>query len=124
MDVRGATADRCPITLDNFVDPVLLSDGHVYERTAILQWLGHHDTAPCTNVVLPHKSALKLAPLHAVVEVMLSAGSAPVRVAGRTRLEQAVRYAEVSVAPTDIGRARQASTLPEACLFRKRSRPQ
>ena len=81
-----------------------------------MQWLGHHDTAPCTNVVLPHKSALKLAPLHAVVEVMLSAGSAPVRVAGRTRLEQAVRYAEVSAASTDIGGAWQALTLLEACL--------
>ena len=62
-----------------------------------------HPPQRCSTV--PPSS--KLAPLHAVVEVMLSAGSAPVRVAGRTRLEQAVRYAEVSAAPLTLaGRGR------------------
>jgi hypothetical protein len=28
---------RCPLTLDPFVDPVIASDGHTYERSAIMQ---------------------------------------------------------------------------------------
>lgn len=28
---------RCPITLDPFIDPVIASDGHTYERSAIMQ---------------------------------------------------------------------------------------
>ena len=36
----------CPITAETFVDPVLASDGHTYERTAIQQWIdtGHQNS--------------------------------------------------------------------------------
>jgi hypothetical protein len=31
-------------------DPVMLTDGHVYEKQAIKQWLTNHDTSPLTKV--------------------------------------------------------------------------
>lgn len=39
----------CPITLDVFRDPVIAQDGHVYERTAITQWIIEHGTSPITR---------------------------------------------------------------------------
>lgn len=42
----------CPITLELFRDPVLAEDGHLYERTAITQWINEHGTSPLTREVL------------------------------------------------------------------------
>ena len=42
----------CPITLKIMADPVLLSDGHSYERDAIVRWLQDSDRSPKTNQVL------------------------------------------------------------------------
>ena len=48
----------CPITWSLFVDPVTLSDGHVYSRAAIFEWLRRGKCyspvigAPLSNVVL------------------------------------------------------------------------
>ena len=39
----------CPITLDVYRDPVLAGDGHVYERTAIVQWIKKEGTSPLTR---------------------------------------------------------------------------
>jgi hypothetical protein len=40
----------CPITLEIFVDPVLASDGHTYERSAIVEWIKYHNnTSPMTR---------------------------------------------------------------------------
>ena len=36
----------CPITQQIMRDPVLLGDGHSYERLAINQWLQTHNTSP------------------------------------------------------------------------------
>lgn len=44
----------CPITLAIMKDPVMLSDGHSYERSAILKWLKDHKTSPVTNLPLAH----------------------------------------------------------------------
>jgi hypothetical protein len=38
----------CPITHKIFQDPVLAGDGHVYERTAIVQWIQANGTSPIT----------------------------------------------------------------------------
>lgn len=46
---------ECPISLDVMTDPVMLSDGHSYERAAIEAWLQCHDTSPVTNEDLQHK---------------------------------------------------------------------
>ena len=36
-------------------DPVLATDGHSYERSAIEQWFLKHDCSPLTNKVLDNK---------------------------------------------------------------------
>jgi len=42
----------CPITMARPVDPVLLADGHVYERGAIDAWLSKSATSPLTRETL------------------------------------------------------------------------
>ena len=42
----------CPITHDIMTDPVMCTDGHSYERSAILRWLQSHNTSPMTNCVI------------------------------------------------------------------------
>ena len=39
----------CPITMELFHDPVIASDGRVYERAAITQWINEHGTSPFTR---------------------------------------------------------------------------
>ena len=47
---------RCPITLQLLIDPVVASDGHTYERSAIVRWLARPgpgiQRSPCTNMPL------------------------------------------------------------------------
>jgi hypothetical protein len=56
----------CPITNKIFQDPVLAGDGHVYERTAIVQWIREHGTSPITlepisiDDLLPEQSIKQL----------------------------------------------------------------
>jgi len=40
---------RCPITREILHDPVLATDGWVYERSAIEKWFETHNTSPMTN---------------------------------------------------------------------------
>jgi hypothetical protein len=40
---------RCPLTLEFFVDPVVVEDGHTYERTAIERWLQSSNVSPLTR---------------------------------------------------------------------------
>lgn len=40
----------CPITLEIMNCPVLASDGHTYEKNAIIEWLKTKDTSPMTNL--------------------------------------------------------------------------
>jgi hypothetical protein len=46
---------RCSITGLIMVDPVSTSDGHVYERESIEEWLKDHNTSPLTGKNLEHK---------------------------------------------------------------------
>lgn len=39
----------CPISYEMMTDPVILSDGHTYERASIMAWLQTHNTSPLTN---------------------------------------------------------------------------
>ena len=41
VDVRGVEP-HCPITLEPFADPILLSDGCVYDRGSVTEWLRTH----------------------------------------------------------------------------------
>jgi hypothetical protein len=45
----------CPITQEIFREPVILSDGNTYEKSAILQWLQTRDTSPLTRERLSSK---------------------------------------------------------------------
>ena len=42
----------CPITMDIMTDPVMLSDGHTYERKAIEKWLETKSKSPLTNNII------------------------------------------------------------------------
>ena len=46
----------CSITQDLMVDPVMTSDNHIYERSAIDEWLSKHDTSPLTRELLANKN--------------------------------------------------------------------
>jgi hypothetical protein len=48
-DSEQEEAACCPITNDIFRDPVLASDGHCYERSALLEWLATNTTSPLTR---------------------------------------------------------------------------
>ena len=40
----------CPITTEIMKDPVILTDGHVYEKSAIKKWLQNNNTSPLTKI--------------------------------------------------------------------------
>lgn len=40
---------KCPITLEIMTDPVQASDGHTYEKSAIVAWLETRRSSPVTN---------------------------------------------------------------------------
>lgn len=42
----------CPITYEVFEDPVVASDGHTYEKAAILEWVKNKGTSPLTGAPL------------------------------------------------------------------------
>lgn len=46
----------CPITQEIMKDPVVLADGHSYERNSIQRWLIKSDKSPMTNVWLKDKT--------------------------------------------------------------------
>lgn len=48
----------CPILSSLMVDPVVTSDGHTYERNAILHWLKDHNTSPKTMKQLDNKNVV------------------------------------------------------------------
>mmetsp|Transcript_96564 Transcript_96564/g.278756 ORF Transcript_96564/g.278756 Transcript_96564/m.278756 type:complete len:440 (+) Transcript_96564:67-1386(+) len=53
----------CPISQQCMHDPVVLADGHSYERQYIKRWLEHHDTSPVSGLKLPQ---LTMYPNHAL----------------------------------------------------------
>jgi hypothetical protein len=48
----------CPILRELMVDPVVTSDGHTYEKRAILHWLKTSDKSPKTNQRLQNKDVV------------------------------------------------------------------
>lgn len=58
----------CPITRSLMIDPVIASDGHTYERTAMIQWLTEKNTSPMTGADLANKT---LTPNQAIKEQLL-----------------------------------------------------
>jgi len=49
----------CPITYEVMKDPVILRDGHTYERESIATWFGNgHNTSPLTGKRLPSRQLI------------------------------------------------------------------
>ena len=53
----------CPIVQEIMKDPVMTSDGHTFERTAIAKWFSTHNTSPITRQRILDK---KLIPNHSL----------------------------------------------------------
>jgi len=62
----------CPITLELMRIPVVLSDGHIYEKKAIKKWLQKHDTSPLTGLLLPNKKIVPDLELKKKIESFVS----------------------------------------------------
>lgn len=61
---RGVPEDfLCPITREMMIDPVVIADGHTYERNAIEEWLVRKHTSPMTNQELVYEAII---PNHAL----------------------------------------------------------
>ena len=52
-DILGSIPDelKCPITQEIMKNPVVINDGHSYERDAIIRWFDQKKTSPLTNNV-------------------------------------------------------------------------
>ena len=61
----------CSISFDIMVDPVILSDGHSYERNSIMEWLETHDTSPKTGARLVNNNIIPNHTLKTVIEDFL-----------------------------------------------------
>jgi hypothetical protein len=62
----------CPITMELMKDPVMATDGHVYERSAIEKWFRQHDTSPLTNWKIEDKKLIPWYPLKSAIDEYLS----------------------------------------------------
>lgn len=58
----------CPITTQIMTDPVILTDGHVYERSAIQKWLQTHNTSPITNATVCKNTLIPCFTLKTLIE--------------------------------------------------------
>ena len=64
----------CPITHSLMIDPVILIDGHTYERKAIERWLINHETSPKTNLPLVNKILIPNISIKVMIDEMVSSG--------------------------------------------------
>ena len=64
----------CPITHESLFDPVLLQDGHVYERAAIETWLARESRSPCSNCPMLKPALLRLTPVMEAFQDFTRAG--------------------------------------------------
>lgn len=71
----------CPITLEIMADPVIASDGFVYERAAIEQWLLRHKSSPSTNKPLDSATLIPCHPLRSMILEFLETGTSAIAAA-------------------------------------------
>jgi hypothetical protein len=62
----------CPITMELMKDPVMASDGHVYERSAIEEWFQQHDTSPLTNLKIKNTELIPCHPIRSAIDEFVS----------------------------------------------------
>ena len=58
----------CPLDHEEFLDPVIASDGHTYDRRNITEWLESHNTSPVTGEILSDKTLRPNLPLKSQME--------------------------------------------------------
>ena len=71
---------RCPITLDPFVDPVIASDGHTYERSAIMQLFSLERSLRVSPLTRAPFANFNLIPNYSMRSLVRDAGYVPDRV--------------------------------------------
>eukprot|EP00287_Rhodomonas_sp_CCMP768_P006990 CAMPEP_0196725336 /NCGR_PEP_ID=MMETSP1091-20130531/6937_1 /TAXON_ID=302021 /ORGANISM="Rhodomonas sp., Strain CCMP768" /LENGTH=70 /DNA_ID=CAMNT_0042067603 /DNA_START=34 /DNA_END=246 /DNA_ORIENTATION=- len=59
--------------MEIMTDPVILTDGHVYERTAIQRWLAAHNTSPKTNQIVERGQLIRCHALRAIISEFVDA---------------------------------------------------
>lgn len=62
----------CPITKQIFFDPVIISDGHTYEKEAILQWMQMNMSSPLNGDKLENKSYVQNRWLKNIINDLIS----------------------------------------------------
>jgi len=63
----GVYSMQCPITREVMKDPVVCSDGHTYERSAIQRWLQRNSTSPRTNLPLASNALIPNHSLRSII---------------------------------------------------------
>ncbi len=62
----------CPISLEIMRDPVVLTDGHTYDKKSIIKWLQNHNTSPKTNETLIKKGYLPNFTLKSLIDELIT----------------------------------------------------
>lgn len=62
----------CPITREIMTDPVMLTDGQVYDKKAITQWLHNNNTSPMTKVIVDKNMIIPCFILRTLIQQFLS----------------------------------------------------
>lgn len=62
----------CPISRELMRDPVIVSDGHTYDRSQIVRWFYSNNTSPLTGLVLPNKDLIPNYSLKSLIENFLT----------------------------------------------------
>lgn len=70
-DTKIPEAFICPITQDIMTEPVVASDGHTYERTAIELWLTNNNRSPMTGLQLENKQLVPSYTLKSMIREFL-----------------------------------------------------
>lgn len=55
LDLPPAEIALCPISKRRMANPVIASDGHTYEQSALVQYLKHSRVSPVTGAVFPNQ---------------------------------------------------------------------
>lgn len=72
MKIRGEFL--CPITYELLREPVVLADGHTYEKISIEKWLKSHKTSPLTLEILPYNTLTPNINLKKLIQDLINEG--------------------------------------------------
>jgi hypothetical protein len=87
---------QCPITHQIFSDPVILSDGHTYERDAITTWLQTSDISPLTGALLQCKDVTSNYLVNSIIDQYTTEHPDITRYISESRLLNAIKLANIA----------------------------